>query len=279
MIQGNSLPGTYQLLWLSPEHWREEINLPGYQRIEIRANHHLWIRRNLNHEIPSVMDLDGALGFSDILKTTAKAKPGKLKSRNVSGAALQCSEIHQDYAHHEYFCFDMRKQALKAELFPHGNAYAPNITAVDYSDFVPFAKNLYPHTIKIMAAATPIITFSVVKLAPLTNFPKSDFAAPSASGFWSSCADPKFGKPTKRVLPVYPDIERTEGQGGEAVLYARLRPDGTVHNVAVEYSADVRFDAAAEAAVKQWRYSPTTCNGNPVPWETYIKVYFSIGPP
>ena len=47
---------------------------------------------------------------------------------------------------------------------------------------------------------------------------------------------------------------------------------GTVKQVTIVRTADLKLAEAAEHAVKQWRYEPYVLNGSPVEYETYITI-------
>ena len=78
--------------------------------------------------------------------------------------------------------------------------------------------------------------------------------------------------PESRVVPLYPKKARARRQEGRVILQAVIRKDGTVGDLEVLNAppAKYKFDEAAKAAVKQWRYRPALFHGEPV------DVYFTI---
>jgi TonB family protein len=81
----------------------------------------------------------------------------------------------------------------------------------------------------------------------------------------------------KRVSPEYPEEARQKSIQGTVVLNVVLRKDGsvTVQNVA---EGDPILSPAAIEAVRQWRYTPTVLNGQPVEVQTKISVVFTLAP-
>jgi len=81
----------------------------------------------------------------------------------------------------------------------------------------------------------------------------------------------------KRVSPEYPEEARQKAIQGTVVLNVVLRKDGsvTVQNVA---EGDPILSPAAIEAVRQWRYTPTVLNGQPVEIQTKISVVFTLAP-
>lgn len=86
-------------------------------------------------------------------------------------------------------------------------------------------------------------------------------------------------QPTKvfNVAPVYPASMQAAGLEGVVKLDVLIATDGTVASVRVA-SAQVHpaFAAAAAAAVKQWRFTPTLLNGQPVEVEMTASISFSL---
>lgn len=80
----------------------------------------------------------------------------------------------------------------------------------------------------------------------------------------------------KRVEPEYPFIAEKAHIGGLVILEATVDEDGKVETVAVLRSINL-LDAAAIAAVKQWRYSPLIMNGIPTPFVLTVTVIFGFG--
>jgi TonB family protein len=98
------------------------------------------------------------------------------------------------------------------------------------------------------------------------------------------CAPPPFGVrtavaslpiPTTRVAPAYPDIARESGVDGTVLLYALVGCDGRVPDTRVKKSIPM-LDAAAKAAVIQWKFTPATRLGQPVACWIEVPVKFSL---
>jgi TonB family protein len=65
------------------------------------------------------------------------------------------------------------------------------------------------------------------------------------------------------VQPMYPDDARAAHVAGVVVLEARIATDGAIADAKILRSIPM-LDEAALQAVKQWRYTPTLLNGDPV---------------
>ena len=77
------------------------------------------------------------------------------------------------------------------------------------------------------------------------------------------------------VPPVYPEAAKTAGVSGVVIFEATISADGDVTEAHILRSI-APLDMAAIDAVKQWKYTPTTLNGRPVPVIATVTVNFSL---
>ena len=78
----------------------------------------------------------------------------------------------------------------------------------------------------------------------------------------------------KDVKPVYPPIAREAGVAGVVVLEVRIGTDGFIEEGHVLRSIPL-LDQAALDAVKQWQFTPTIMNGQPVPILMMVTINFN----
>jgi periplasmic protein TonB len=78
-----------------------------------------------------------------------------------------------------------------------------------------------------------------------------------------------------RIQPSYPTLAKEMRLSGPVVLSAIIAPDGTIQSLRVVSGSPI-LAAAAQDAVRQWRYKPTLLNGQPVEVETLITVNFVL---
>jgi protein TonB len=79
----------------------------------------------------------------------------------------------------------------------------------------------------------------------------------------------------KRVNPVYPAIAQSARVQGVVIIEAVIGPSGKVQEAKVLRSIPL-LDAAALDAVKQWEYTPTLLNNQPVPVIMTVTVNFTL---
>jgi protein TonB len=78
-----------------------------------------------------------------------------------------------------------------------------------------------------------------------------------------------------RVEPIYPVLAKQIGRSGKVELHAIIGEDGTIQSLEA-VGGDPMFFASAMQAAKQWRYTPTMLNGQPVKVDTYITVIYNM---
>ena len=82
-------------------------------------------------------------------------------------------------------------------------------------------------------------------------------------------------EPVTKVPPIYPDLAREAGVEGTVMVQALVLKDGTVGDTKIGKSIPM-LDAAAAAAVRQWRFKPAMTKGLPVTVWFPVPVRFSL---
>jgi TonB family protein len=103
----------------------------------------------------------------------------------------------------------------------------------------------------LLAAAAPALAFQTPQAA-------------AAPGAFRVSGQTKAPERIKYVAPVYPAAAADARISGIVIVEATVGKDGSVTEAHVIRSI-AQLDQAALDAVKQWKYTPTTLNGAPVP--------------
>ena len=88
----------------------------------------------------------------------------------------------------------------------------------------------------------------------------------------------KQGQLLRRVDPDYPAIAREQHAEGTVRLNVTVGPDGIVRGISVLGGPRLLVEAA-EFAVRQWRYTPTTLDGKPVEFQREVDLTFHLSNP
>jgi TonB family protein len=78
-----------------------------------------------------------------------------------------------------------------------------------------------------------------------------------------------------RVDPVYPAIAKEQRVEGTVKLRVTIGQDGAVHDIEMLSGPPLLVRAATDA-VRQWRYSPTMLNGEPIQVDSEVNLEFRL---
>jgi protein TonB len=82
---------------------------------------------------------------------------------------------------------------------------------------------------------------------------------------------------TYSVDPVYPPLAREARIAGTVIVDAVIDGHGNVVEARVANGHPLLIEAALRA-VRQWKYEPTSLNGQPVSVELQVQVHFNFRP-
>jgi TonB family protein len=120
----------------------------------------------------------------------------------------------------------------------------------------------------------PIVgTGTVVDSEKLTNIVSAPAAMPEVEIRISKGVTP--ASLTRHVAPVYPPMALSRRLEGSVTLMASVAADGTIGEIKVLRGEPI-FATAAVEAVRQWRYTPTQLDGNPIPVTREITINFKL---
>jgi protein TonB len=83
-------------------------------------------------------------------------------------------------------------------------------------------------------------------------------------------------KLVRQLKPVYPQDLKVQGMAATVKIKAIISKTGDLLNPKVVNTVEPALAQAALDAVKQWQYSPTLLNGQPIEVLTTIDVVFEL---
>lgn len=123
-----------------------------------------------------------------------------------------------------------------------------------------------------MRHTLPLFVMTLLAAAPAIAFQTPQPAAAQAP--LRVGGQTKAPERIKYVAPVYPEAAAAAKVSGVVIVEATIGKDGSVTEARVLRSIAL-LDQAALDAVKQWKYTPTTLNGAPVPVIITVTVNFT----
>ncbi|WP_240359090.1 TonB family protein [Pyxidicoccus trucidator] len=134
-----------------------------------------------------------------------------------------------------------------------------------------------------LAAASLLLATPALAQAPQAGAPPAEAAAPSQTeGAPPAPAQPTITKPPELVQQVnaqYPPDALTQGLTASVRLIITIAEDGTVSDVQPTELVGNGFDEAAQAAVRQFRFSPAEVDGVPAPVQVEYVYHFTLTAP
>jgi hypothetical protein len=225
-MHGKLFDGTYQLLWNGPDQWREEINLPGYQEIQIGGKGMVWVQRNADHIPFPVFNLHRALGFGSSagsppsvslvrLDISPKDTVTKTRQRKEHGEKLTCVEIENDLKHKREICVRDSTGTLVRE--PSSNTE---------TDWQPIGGKVFPRALSFVSEGKTIAKVNISELTTNAQFPPETFAQPAGVSPRIGCMNPMPAQFAKKQNPEYPESARSRRIQGTTATQVTIGVDG-----------------------------------------------------
>jgi TonB family protein len=79
-----------------------------------------------------------------------------------------------------------------------------------------------------------------------------------------------------KIEPEYSQDARAAKYQGSVLVYAEIGADGSAHNMEVSRGLGLGLNEKAIQAISQWKFKPSTKDGQPVTVGAYIEVNFRL---
>ena len=275
---GSVLEGTYTEVWASKDQWRREIVAGDFHRTEVAAGQKRFLLTPFKALPEYVRELPV---LYEIGRFRPEAwKPEKIENRKINGSGVRCVEttpvvragFHlpnarewEGWGEAPSLCFDRSSGVLAAEIEP---AIGPSEdTACFFSDYQKFGDRIYARSYKCLEGKQTRLEGTLVELAALPQVDPELFAVPDGAKELIGCPD--------RVRPpvvIHQTDPEFVGAHGVVVISISIGIDGVPHDLSVASSPSPKLEKAALEAVRQWRFRPATCDGEPLEVKIAVEV-------
>jgi TonB family protein len=274
---GKTLDGSYVLLWNGPEHWREEINFPGYSELQVGGKGVVSLKRTTDFRPVRIDQLHSALGYGSTASSRSTfirmgpqpaEKVKKIHGRNENGLKLQCVELDSvvdGLGQTREVCVDPATGTLVRK----GAFLDRELSSID--------SKMFPHYLSFMENGKAVAEVQITELKTTDQFPPATFDPPEGAISQPGCMNPTSPQLVKQARPIYPPEERSSRVEGKVEMYAVVGSDGVVRRLRVLSGSSAGFNESSIKAVQQWHYEPATCNGVPIDVEAVITVTYRMG--
>lgn len=272
---GSTHDGAYAETWVSKTQWRRETKLGDFRRTEVASGRKLW---RLDSATTMPERIKDVLGFFEISKPTPQMqdylKPAEIEDQQIRGTSARCIEIRTGFLVTSALCFDKDNGMLAAELQP--LRVESRVAAKDcvFSNYRKFGDRIVAGSYDCYEDGHLRFQARVVEIAAESApDPRSFTALDGASESVNCLGAVKPGELIDKVDPRRPLAVNVQSR---AFIRATIGTDGKLHDLRVVFSPNPEFSESALQALKQWRYKPYTCDGEPVEVDTEVTVDFGF---
>lgn len=287
--------GTYDLVWLSPIRWREEISLGAYHYVATQDG-------DLGYRDPiaSYLPLRAVQVMGGLLESPALPGTGATENADIPPPAWQWAltdtdvptgsiGLRRDYPSSPSptglsKLFNKKQQPIGARnaalVIDPSTGHVTRDGNWSYSNFVPFHDKQVARD-GVMQATTDspdsVASFQITILEDAGPRPDADFVLSNAPGFqvFRPHVD-TIPKVTHSVDPKFSKFGRKNRIEGSCLLSMLVDPQGRIHDLHVVKSLEPSMDANAMDAVRQYKFDPATRDGQPINFPLTIEIDFHI---
>ncbi len=266
-LERGSTVGTYEVLWVSPQQWREEITFLGFSQLRIGGEGKYWQVRSLNYIPLRAWQLMRTLRFEGRFRPRPEESIKKVRDRTWNGGKVRCVELkYPDTASRE-LCFDSASGALVKEETADGYRY-------EYSGYAPAGKGAFPRRIRTVDGDEAIVEFDIEELALGVVPEPSLFVPPADSEIWKTCENPepaKMREETRKQREIYIFTTGPVFLHAPVSVYAVIGTDGKLSNLTLVQASGTVMDDVFVKMLKERQYKPKKCAGVAVPEEIVLE--------
>ena len=276
--KGKSVDGTYQLMWNGPDQWREEIIFPGYGEVQVGGKGTVWVQRSTDFIPLRIYNIHEALGFgsgvagSGALHSGSLVRLGLTPDMNVKkthgrtdhGEALTCTQIEDEEKFSAEICVCNR-----TGIVVRGSTYLDK-------DLQPAGTKVFPRSLSVLDDGKTVASVSVTDFTTPAQIPADAFKVSAGTPATAGCMNPEPFQLIKRRNPEYPQSARMQHVEGTVAIDASIGTDGVPRVRKVVDSPNPDLEQASLRAVRDWRYRPARCSGQPVEIETILQVNYKL---
>jgi TonB family protein len=265
---GSVVEGVYTEFWISNAQWRKEMVLGDFRRTQVAMGRKSWTLDSSSIVPNRIADLETPFDLWTLRLNPWKTD--KFEDQQVDGIAARCFRTKREMWGVSELCFDKTSGSLLAKMDP---VRVKNKT-VDgtciYRDYQRFGDRLVATSYQCFEDKKVRLQAKVGELTMRPDLDQTLFAPLSGGKESAHCLShpqpPTVIQPAPAVAP----------RKGDAMVTLSLLvgTDGKPREVQVVGSVDNDYDEAALEAVRQWRFKPASCEGQPIEVKIAVEIDF-----
>jgi len=264
---GSILEGTYTETWVSNTRWRKEIVLGEFRRTQVVAGRKMWNSATSNVLPEHLADISAT--FDPWFLLSGSWKADKFEDRQVDGKAAHCFRAKRSRSGVSELCFESATGVLTATIVPVqlGDRNVEGLCL--YRGYQPLGDRVVPTSYSYFEDKKPRLQAQILELKLHPPLDDSLFAPLPDAKELVHC--PTRAQPPVPVHNVAPDLTRNSGVVRISLV---VGVDGRPHDLQVASSLDPASDNSALEAVRQWKFKPAICEGEPIEVQIAIDIDF-----
>lgn len=265
---GSQEHGSYTEFWASKAKWRKETALGEFRRTQVVREQKRWTSDS-STVIPDRFTAVQVM-FDPWPSFSNSSDVDKLLDQRVDDNDARCFRTKRELWGVSEFCFEKSKGSLVARITPlQTNDKIIDETCV-YREFQQFGGKSIPTLYECFEDKKLRFLGQITNFASNAELDQNLFAPLSDAKESINCltrAEPP--KPIYQPEPVPPD------PGNKLItMSVQVGTDGTPHGLKIVGPADPAYGKAALDAVRQWRFKPALCGGQPMEVEIAVEIVF-----
>lgn len=258
--------GTFELIWASPEEWREELTLPDFHQVRVFHKDTLWTKRNVPY-LPFAADrvihlMRHREPFAAYLDRLPLAP---IEQRKTRTGMERCVGLQVGTSADWERCYAGGTPDLLRFRANDG------VVGLDFADYVAFGAKRVARKMVIVERGVPIVEAHIEELREWNAEDATRAAAfspPEGATPRRWCANPTPASRLAVTAFVPGRIARTR----PAVVYGVIGTDGAWREFRVLESGDTPEAQDEIEGLRNAHWTPATCNGSPVETEGTFSV-------
>jgi Gram-negative bacterial TonB protein C-terminal len=249
---------------------RVELQMGSYRESRVVLGNKLYIVRSTAFPAPGMSRLTDTDRTWDRLTQDGDAALGGLSHKKVLNTPADCFEVKGEQ--HHRLCYDASRKLLLENQ--------DEVRSIQFSDYQPLADvhQFYPRKIVVLAelerSEKPIFVVQDIAVQK-AQLPSSAFAVPEHPLELETCENMQPAKLLESPRARFPrSVMERNSQAQGVYAYGIADKDGHLQNIKV-LTGDAEVQEVVVDALKQWRYTPATCGGNPVASEQEMQIPFA----
>lgn len=264
-LGGQPSDGTYDLLWRSPDQYREYFEMRTTKEMEIASGGKLSILRNTPTLTVPLWSTRRNVRF--IKNYFLRLKVKRVRTAQMNGIEATCIDSESEYAERQN-CFDSTNNRAVYVSFVEKLPYSPIpvIGKTELTSFTSLGKKRYPLRI-ITKQLDEKVEVTITRFEQPESIPEDLFVSPDSAQTFDWCPDPTT---SGRIESPPGTVGRMDAPGANFPYYVLVARDGHVKKSAPMRSAGRLVDEKMAAWLRMAKFPVRSCGGNPVEYETVM---------